>query len=113
MEQQMTLKNDEMQEKWKTCILTTCYAYRMADSVKEIVEIFQEAVRQFINSIAEVFKPIVETLALTFKDFFDKVEDLYDYEKSYPLNYPPIVNNFKINTKGFPRPIIGYARSRC
>lgn len=112
-EQQTALKSDDLQERWKTCIATTCYAYRMVERVREAIENLHEVIRQIINSIAEAFKPFVETLTLAFKDFIEEVEDLYDYDKSYPQSYPQYVDKLKLNTKGFPRPITHCARSRC
>lgn len=116
MEQQTALKSDDLQERWKTCISTTCYAYRMVERVKEAIEHLHDVVRQIINSFAEVFKPVVESLNLVFeelRDFIDEHKDFIKYCQSYPQSYPQYVDKFKLNTKGFPRPITHCARSRC
>ena len=116
MEQQTALNSNEMQEKWKTCVLTTCYAYRMVERVKEAVDNLINEVILIINSLAEVFKPIVDSLTLVFEefiDFVDKHEEFIKYMKDYQQSYPPYVDNLRINTTGFPRPITHCARSRC
>lgn len=119
MEQQVVLKNsndDEMQEKWKSCIHMTCYAYRMAERVKEVIDNLYDAMRTFLNSLAEAFKPVMQSLTLVweeFRDFVDKHEDFIEYMSDYQHSYPPYVDNLKINTRGFPRPISHCARSRC
>ena len=114
MEQQMILKSDDLQERWKTCVLTTCYAYRVVERVKEAIHNLTEVVRQIINSLAEVFKPVVETLTTAFRDLVEYVEECNeDSNKSYPQGYPQYVDNLKVNTKGFPRPVTHCARSRC
>lgn len=115
MEQQMTLSSD-LQERWKTCVLTTCYSYRVVERVKEVIENFQEVMIQVINKLAEIFRPVAESLSSLFdelKEFIDKNEDFIKYCKSYPQGYPQYVDNLKVNTKGFPRPITHCARSRC
>lgn len=45
-EQQIVLKSDDLQERWKTCIWTPCYAYRMVERIRlgiEHLHIVQEA----------------------------------------------------------------------
>lgn len=117
MEQQIALKkSDDLQERWKTCIATTCYAYRMTERVKEAIEYLHEVVRHIINSLAKVFKPLVDSLNFVFeglKDFIDNHKDFIEYCQSYPQSYPHYVNNLRLNSKGYPRPIIYCARSRC
>ena len=116
MEQQTALKkNDEMQERWKSCVRVTCYAYEMLERVKEAIDNFYDALRQFINNIVESFKPVVNSLTqlcMEFVDFF-KTEDFHTDIYTYPHSYPHIVHNFKIDTRGFPSPIFKCARSRC
>lgn len=115
-EQQTALKSDEMQEKWKKCVVTTCYAYRVAERVREVIDTLYDVMRQVINSLAEAFKPVMETISFTFetlKDYIDEEFELTEYDKSYPQSYPRHVDNFRVNTKGFPRPITRCARSRC
>ena len=75
-----------------------------------------EVVRQIINSFAKVFRPVVESLSLAFNElveFVDKNKDFIEYCKSYPQSYPHSVDNLKVNTRGFPRPIVRCSRSRC
>lgn len=117
MEQQIVLKNNiKMQEKWETCIMTTCYAYRTVERMKEAIENLHDVVRQIINNLAELFKPVMKSLTLVFeefRDFIDRIDDFYNNEKIYPQGYPHYVNNLKVNTKGFPKSITHCARSRC
>lgn len=115
MEQQIALKNnnDKMQEKWKTCVKTTCYAYRMVEIVKEAIDNLYDVVRQIINSL---FRPVTDSLKLVFeefRDFIDRHEDFIEYMADYQQDYPQYVDKLKVNTKGFPRPITYCARSRC
>lgn len=118
-EQQMTLKNNtEMQEKWKSCIRVTCYAYRTAEL---FIEVSKQAVVDTFNRLFEVVSQIVnnfvETLTNIFKEIVRPIcENLIDkgYPQSYKHNvYNFNVYNFNIDTIGFPRPIIQCARSRC
>lgn len=117
MEQQKVLNsNSEMQDKWKSCILSTCYAYKMVERVKEVIDDLVDAVRIFLNSLAEAFKPVMQSLTLVweeFRDFVDDHKDFIKYMRDYQHSYPPYVDNLKLNTKGFPRPISHCARSRC
>ena len=113
-EQQMTLKSDDLQERWKTCVLTTCYAYRVVERVKEAIHNLTEVVRQIINSLAEVLKPVAETLTTAFRDLVEYVEECNeDSNKSYPQGYPHYVDNSKFNSRGYPMTIRPCARSRC
>lgn len=109
--------DDEMQERWKSCVKITCYAFdrveRLIEAIKVTVEQIYEAVRQIINSFVEAFKPMVESFYTCFRDLKEEVENLFIKCDTYPQTYPPIVYNLKVNTKGFPRPIIHCARSRC
>lgn len=112
----MKLKNDEMQEKWKLCISSTCYAYRKVEVFKGLIDDLYDIIRQFLNSLAEVFKPVIESLNIVFdelRDFIEERKDFIMYMKNYPQSYPPYVDNLKLNSKGFPRPVMCHARSRC
>lgn len=120
MEQQTALKNNEMQEKWKTCVKTTCYVYKVVERFKETIENLYDMVRAIINSLVESFKTIAKSVSQVFsslRDFVDKHEDfikyMKDYKEDYPQDYPQYVNNIKVNTTGFPRPIGYCVRSRC
>lgn len=116
MEQQMILKSDEMQKKWNTCVIHTCYAYRMVEHLTEAIEVLTELIRNILNNIVDIFKPFVESFQLVFNRFKDFLEDLEDY---YVMEYKVYsrksfhIKKVVVNTKGFPRPIIFCARSRC
>lgn len=107
--------DDEMQERWKSCVRITCYASEMLEKVKEVIDNFYDALRQFINNLVESFKPVVNSLTQLFKEVADfiKTEDFHTDIYTYPHSYPHVVHNFKIDTKGFPSPIFKCARSRC
>ena len=109
MEQPVVLKSDELQEKWKKCVYNTCYVYRMVERVKEVINHLHDVFRRIINSLAESLNLVFEEL----RNFTDDHEDFIKYMKSYPPSYPQYVNNFPVNTKGYPRPITHCARSRC
>ena len=114
-EQQTVLKSDDLKEKWNTCILATCYAYRTVDIIKEVVDDLFDVFRVLVNALSEVFKPVIETLSFSINKVihFLSKEDFHEDSKSYPQSYPQYVDNFKVNTKGFTRPIVHCARSRC
>lgn len=115
MEQQTTLKNDEVQEKWRQCIGYTCYAYRQSMDIVARIEMLWEAVRIIINSIAEALKGFMETVNLTFteiRDIINEPPEIKSYPH-YPHSYSHSYNNFRVNTKGYPHSIIRCARSRC
>lgn len=111
MEQQMTLKSNDLQERWNTCVLTTCYAYRQVEQIKELFDNVLEVITQIINSLAEIFKPLVDTCKGLF-DIYTK-DDFITVGFIYSRSFPSCVSSFKINTKGFPRPVTHCARSRC
>ena len=114
MEQQMTLKSDyELQNRWKTCVLTTCYAYRMVERVKEAIDTLYDIVRHIINNIAEILKEALKPVVETFKDLIYYLEDSCVSDKIYLQSYPQYVNNLKVSTKGFLRPVTHCARSGC
>ena len=115
MEQPKTLSDYEMQEKWKSCVRVTCYVYRTAEWVKDFYERALEAISIFIEYMKTAFIDFTESLADAFKDLTDRVlkPDDDKFYQSYPQSYPQYVDNFKVNTKGFPRPIVHCVRSRC
>lgn len=121
-EQQIVLSNssDDLQYRWKTCVATTCYAFRFLERVKVAVENLLDVARQVINQLQEAFRPVVESLSLTLdkcKDLFDvlnKDDDYFeDKEDSFKKNVLYIKCLIKVNTRGYPRRITHCARSRC
>ena len=113
-EHQTALKNDEMQEKWRHCIFYTCYSYRQAMSVVDRFEVIWEEIRKLINDLVEAFNRFMQSINLSFTEIVDIInEPLKQYCKSYPHSYPHSVDNFPENTKGYPKPIMRCARSRC
>lgn len=115
MEQQIVLKSDEMQEKWKTCVRVTCHVFRTVEWLRDFIERALEAIEVFIESIKNAFISFTESLSICFEDLSKrlfKTDEEYT-SKVYPQVYPQYVNNLKLNTTGFPRPITHCARSRC
>ena len=124
MEQQIVLKRDydvEMQYKWKSCVRMTCYAFRTVEWLKDFIDRALEVIKVYIESLKNVFSSLTSSLTNSLSECFEdlskrlfKPEEEYVIE-SYPHIYPQYVNNLKVNTIGFPRPIVivHCARSRC
>ena len=115
MEQQTALKNDEMQEKWRQSIAYTCYAYRQSIDIVARLDMLWEAVRVLLNALAEALREFMERANLTFTEIRDIIynEPPKHKSQSYPHSYPHSVDNFPVNTKGYPHSITRCARSRC
>ena len=112
MEQQTALTNSELQMRWKTCVKVTCYAYRTVKCVSDFWQRVMDAITQIVENLKRAFSDFAESLADAFRDFIDM--DNHDIiSKSYSHYVDNYVDNFKVNTKGFPRPITYCARSRC
>lgn len=114
-EQQMTLKSDDLQERWKSCVRVTCYVYRTVEWVKDFYERVLDAISLFIENMKTAFRDFTESLADAFKDLADTAFNSEDnkFYQSYPQSYTHYVDNLRVNTKGFPRPVTHCARSRC
>ena len=115
--------NEELQERWKSCVFTVCRAMPFVDkaiqSVKDLAERLIEVIRDLVTKVKHIFSNLNEMLS---KYGFNK--DVYqcstivgykDNEKqpTYPHGYPPYVHNLKLNKRGYPRPVFRCARSRC
>lgn len=103
------MNNNELQCKWKTIIQMTCIEYR-AKKMKEVWDRVVEAMRQFVERVKNAFKGLLEDLA-EIKSAIQ--ESGYQKRKSFPHSFPRCVDNLKLNTRGFPQPVIRCARSRC
>lgn len=119
MKQELTkTSNDDLQNRWENCVRITCHAFRTYELLKDFMDRALEVINVLIESIRNAFSGVFEKLSEAFKKF---VEDIPKYcrnrvEKnfqSYPHIFPHYVNNHKVNTKGFPRPVVICARSRC
>ena len=113
MEQQIALTNNELQMKWKTCVKVTCYAYRTIKYVSDFWQRVMDAIIQIVENLKRAFNDFTESLADAFKELIDRDSNDIIVSKSYPHYFYNYVDNFKVNTKGFPRPITHCARSRC
>ncbi len=113
MEQQTALTNSELQMKWKTCVKVTCYAYRTVKYVSDFWQKVMDAITQIVENLKRAFSDFTESLADAFRDLIDTDNHDIIISKSYPHYVDNYVDNFKVNTKGFPRPITYCARSRC
>lgn len=118
MEQQTVLKKPydaEMQYKWKSCVRMTCYAFRTVEWLKDFIDRALEVIEVYIERLKNAFSSLTNSLSECFKDLSERLfkpEEEYVIE-SYPHIYPQYVSNLKLNTIGFPRPIVHCARSRC
>lgn len=112
-EQQTTLKNDDLQHRWKIFIKTTCVAMRViksADKIKELFETIIALIKNLVTKISEAFTQ--------FKDFICARVSVY-------LNYdipispesrskrPSYTDRVSVNVRGFSKPIPCRARSNC
>ena len=106
----LMMSDEELQSKWKQCIAVVCVAKRVCKGASYLVEV--------INKIIDYFKKAFDSLVEIINDVSDIFRDLLDTRnKSLPpccrcSNYK-VDTNIKINTKGFPNPILQCARSRC
>ena len=107
MEQQTILNSDE---RWKSCIRNTCYVVRMVKSVKDCVEKIKELVMKIVNNLKDRFN----SLKRSFERLTKLIEEC-EVVESNKNKYPKFIKrNFnRLNTSGFYRPIMKYARSRC
>lgn len=117
-EQQTALNNDEVQEKWNNCIRTTCYVFRTYEVLRECAEKLVETMRLILNSIKEALCESFSNLSELFREFKESIQEYCKKEESnsfqsYPHSFPHYVDNLKLNTRGFPQPVMRCARSRC
>ena len=104
-----TFSNDEeLQKKWKSIVSVTCCVQRTYAFVKDLVNKMVEAINVFLRNARSAFESLRDTMDKYYKEEPRRVES-----RSYPHIYPPSVNNFKVNTKGYPNKILQCARSRC
>ena len=118
MEQQIALKNDELQVKWKNCIKVTCDMFNIHKVLRECVEKLMETFRLILNSIKDALSESFSILSETLREFKETIQEYCKKDEpknfqSYPHSFPHYVDNLKVNTVGFPQPIIRCARSRC
>ena len=101
-----TLKNNELQYRWKIIVSLTCQEYRYRQ-FEEAMKSIRESIETFSEKVKECFDSLFY--------YVDEIKDILDYDdiKSYSHFYPHSVHNYKVNTRGFPRPINRCARSRC
>ena len=112
-EQQTALTNSELQMKWKTCVKVTYYAYHIVEYVSDFWQRVMDAITKIVENLKRAFSDFAENLADAFKELIDRDSHEIIVSKSYPHYVDNYVDNFKVNTKGFPRPITYCARSRC
>ena len=116
----MTFSNDEeLQKKWKSVVSVTCCVQRTYAFVKDFVNKMVEAINVFLRNARSAFESLsekFENLSEVIRDTMDKYykeEPKRVVNKSYLHLYPPSVDKFKVNTKGYPNKILLRARSRC
>lgn len=117
-----TQKSDDLQDRWKVIMYQTCTARRIAKTLMKVSEQFVEEVQREVEAVAEVMYRAFDVLKEVCNTVWDKLKKLFlpvleksrkVDNKSYPHSYPQIVHNFKYNTRGYTRPIMRCARSRC
>ena len=85
--------------------------------VREFVNKALEAIQNLIQTIQKVFRNLFESMSTTFKRFKTTFEEtLKPKNRTYPHTFPQYVNKSKfynLDKRGFPRPIMRCARSRC
>lgn len=118
---QQTLKSDDLQDRWKQIMFKTCTVMRVATTMTRVVEQFceevvreVEVVKEVMSKAFEVFKEVCNTIWEKLKKFIPVYQKCRKVvKKSYPHSYPQIVHNYMYNTRGYTRPIMRCARSRC
>ena len=108
MEQQTIFKSNEFQDRWRKCIRTTYYVYRFTEQVKDCVHKLMEALNDFFSNLKDTFKKF----RLVIEEVIDK-EPRQTFNRICPHKYPHYVDRNRYNSKGFQRPIMRCARSRC
>lgn len=116
-EQQMTSKNDDLQDRWKLCVKVTCFAVRTSEELlhrmsilKELLDTIGDLIRAFARKVSEAFGYVKDLVAEAFNRYAEKM----DYEiPSKPKCRPTYKTKVKTNPTGFSMPIIYRARSRC
>lgn len=113
-EQQTTLKNDVSQNRWKMCISITCQAIEMckkyADIFKEISDILRVLIRDVATKMAEAFAEFRNLVCNRMDVYLDFDTTLSPKSRNKRPSYKDRV---RVNSKGFSKPIICRARSRC
>lgn len=119
MEQQIVLKNDELQDRWRQCVSLTCKVCSVIDIVMDAVANVMNTLSQILEEIRKVITPAFDSLVEVFNrivgDYLANEqlkEKLSTYPHSYP-HYPHFAKKSRVNTKGYSRPIMRCARSRC
>lgn len=116
-EQLMTLKNDDLQNRWKLCVKVTCFAIRTSEELlcrmsklKELLDTIGDLIRAFARKISESFGYVKDLVIEAFNRCAEKME----YKiPSKPKQRPSYRRGVKPNSVGFPRLIVYRARSRC
>lgn len=109
MEQQVILKNDELQDKWKICIKVTCCVCKVFDSISNLYNTLMEALKR----VVEVLNSLWDSVCDVFKDVWDKLIPLKEIPPKKRTYHRCYDRPIKVNTKGFAPPIMRCARSRC
>lgn len=110
--------NDELQNKWKNCVQVTCNMFNIYEVLRECAEKLTETFRLLLNSIKDALSESFSKLSEVLKEFNENIQKYCKKEESnishnYPHSFPHYVDNLKLNTRGFPQPVMRCARSRC
>lgn len=95
----------------------TCLTYGEYSYVKDFVNKALEAIQNLIQTFQRVFRSLCDKISDSFKRFRITIEECLEPKpKSYPHSFPRYVDKVqfhKLNKRGYPRPIMRCARSRC
>ena len=117
------MNNDELQERWKSCLSIVCLAMHHVDKavqvIKDLAEKLTLVIKDLVTKVKHIFSNLDEMLSkYGFKRqeyLWDNVTSCFEEKKQliYPHGYPPYVHNLKLNKRGYPKPVFRCARSRC
>ena len=112
-ERQTTLKNDDLQDRWKICIKTTCLAMRVIKNIDKIKELFDKIKTLIQNAASKVAEAFAE-----FRNLICNKMDIY-LDLDIPISpkkrnkRPSYKDRVVTNVTGFSKPILCRARSNC
>ena len=117
------MNNDELQERWKSCVSVVCLAMHHVDkvvqTVKDLTDKLIRVIRDLVTKVKHIFSTLKEMCDFAgfreYEELWDSINSCFEEKKQpiYPHGYPPYVHNLKLNKRGYPKPVFRCARSRC
>lgn len=115
-EQQMTLKNDDLQDRWTRCVRMTCLSARICKlascAMSRITEILSNLIKSMAEYISDVFSSIGDLISESIQKIRESFEGV-DFSSSVSIPRPKYNTVVRSNSKGFSKPVLYRARSRC